>query len=134
MRSQRTGCTDPNLTNFWESNMGPAQYCVGSIDSLQLGPYHLFNPDGSPVQSHQSSLHFPKLTLKNTLLLNVCQHSNFLNFHATRNQLTERSVKPVTLASASVIGQTSRHGFILARLESREQMSYFQNRISIKFE
>ena len=44
-RSLRTG---PDPTNFWESNMEPAQYCVGSINSLQLGPYHLFNLGGTP--------------------------------------------------------------------------------------
>ena len=27
-RSHHTGCTGPNPTNFWESNMGPAQYCA----------------------------------------------------------------------------------------------------------
>ena len=48
-RSHRTGCTGPDPTNFWESNMGPAQYCVASIDSLQLGPYYLFNPGCAPV-------------------------------------------------------------------------------------
>ena len=43
-------------------------------------------------------------------------------------QSVERSVKLVTEASAAVIGQTSRHGFILARLESREIMPCFNTK------
>ena len=27
-RHHRTGCTGPDPTNFWESDMGPAQNCV----------------------------------------------------------------------------------------------------------
>ena len=27
-RSHRMGCMGPDPTNFWESNMGPAQNCV----------------------------------------------------------------------------------------------------------
>ena len=50
-RSHCTGCVGPDPTNFWESNMGPAQNCVESINSLQLGPYHLFNP-AAPLDIH----------------------------------------------------------------------------------
>ena len=42
-RSPRTG---PDSTNFRESNMGVVQNCVAK--PLQLGPYHLFNPGGTP--------------------------------------------------------------------------------------
>jgi hypothetical protein len=47
-------------------------------------------------------------------------------------QSVERSVKLVTEASAAVIGQTSRHGFILARLESREIMPCFNTKAEFR--
>ena len=40
-RRYRTG---PDPTNFWESNMDPPNTVLQSINSLQLGHYHLFNP------------------------------------------------------------------------------------------
>ena len=37
-------------TNFWESNIGPTQNCVGKyISSIQLGPYYLLNPGGTLI-------------------------------------------------------------------------------------
>ena len=49
-RSHRTGCTGPDPTNFWDSNMGPPQNFVAKyFDSLHNGPYHLFNPGGASV-------------------------------------------------------------------------------------
>ena len=52
-RSHHTACTGPDHINVWEFNVGPARYCVGSNNSLQLGPYHLFNPGGAPEQGNR---------------------------------------------------------------------------------
>src|SRR6218665_943235 len=43
-------------------------------------------------------------------------------------QSVDRSVKLVTEASAAVVGQTSRHDFILARMEPREIMPHFNTK------
>ena len=55
--SHRMGCTCPDPTNFWESNMGTTPKIVErSTYSLQLGLYHLFNPGGAPAVSVNSKL------------------------------------------------------------------------------
>ena len=50
-RSHRTGCTGPDPTNFWESNMGPAQICVAKyyITSILDPIYTNFSTPAAPL-------------------------------------------------------------------------------------
>ena len=50
-RRHRIGCTGPDPTNFWESNMGAAQYCV--VAQLYFNTtWTLFHVGGAPADSH----------------------------------------------------------------------------------
>ena len=66
-RRYRTG---PDPTNFWESNMDSLNIVLQSINSLQLGPYHLFNPRDAPAPYDEDTA-----KLKLVLKLHACDFS-----------------------------------------------------------
>ena len=43
-RSHRTGCTGPDPTNFWDSNMGPAQNFVAKYGFTTTWTLPSFQP------------------------------------------------------------------------------------------
>ena len=50
-RSHRTSCTGPDPTNFWESNMWPAQNCEVLILFTTAWTLPSFQPHGAPVEN-----------------------------------------------------------------------------------
>ena len=51
--------------------------------------------------------------------------------YSIHTQATERCVKQMTKAAASVIGKDRRDGYVRARTQSREQMPSFKNKKDI---